>query len=273
MKMSKPIINTTHPCAKVLYNVGNNKVNKYIVIHFTGGDGVKGENYAICNQYNNAKRPASWNYCVGNSKDNYQIFQSVDPKDIAWHCGDDGVGKYKGQCTNYNSIGVEHCCYWSGGRVYFEKGTIDASVKLVRWLMQEYNIDIDHVIRHYDVTSKNCPQPFLYNDGQWEAYKKLLMEDRSKKAETIYVNNKPFTCTSITKNGVTFVPVRQLGEMLGAKIQWQGKDKPILINGVATTCDIILDDGVSYLPLRDLGVLLGYTVNYNAKTNTKSLEK
>ena len=30
--------------------------------------------------------------------------------------------------------------------------------------MKIYNIDIKHVIRHYDETGKECPKPFLNND-------------------------------------------------------------------------------------------------------------
>jgi N-acetylmuramoyl-L-alanine amidase CwlA len=31
--------------------------------------------------------------------------------------------------------------------------------------MDEYGIGIDHVIRHYDVTGKICPNPYVKNNN------------------------------------------------------------------------------------------------------------
>ena len=38
--------------------------------------------------------------------------------------------------------------------IYFEPKTWDNTVELTAYLMQLYNIDINHVIRHYDVYGK-----------------------------------------------------------------------------------------------------------------------
>ena len=42
--------------------------------------------------------------------------------------------------------------------------------------MKKYNIPADHVIRHYDVTGKICPNPYVYNTGTytWDAFKKAI---------------------------------------------------------------------------------------------------
>ena len=42
--------------------------------------------------------------------------------------------------------------------------------------MKKYNIPADHVIRHYDVTGKICPNPYVYNTGTytWNAFKKAI---------------------------------------------------------------------------------------------------
>ena len=167
-----------YPCSKEIYTQSNNRKIEYIVIHFTGDGDVPAINYAKCNQWNNAHRDASWHYCVGNKKDNYNIYQSVEDKDIAWHCG--AKTYIHPKCRNNNSIGVEHCCYWKDEKAYFEEGTILASIWLVKQLMKKYNVPIENVIRHYDVTGKSCPQPFLYNDGQWERYLKLLQSDEQE---------------------------------------------------------------------------------------------
>ena len=45
--------------------------------------------------------------------------------------------------------------------------------------MKEYNIDLNHVIRHYDVTGKTCPAPYVNNDKYktswtWTEFKNTL---------------------------------------------------------------------------------------------------
>jgi len=40
--------------------------------------------------------------------------------------------------------------------------------------MNEYNIPIERVIRHYDVTGKICPKPFVENEQAWNSFKSRL---------------------------------------------------------------------------------------------------
>ena len=47
---------------------------------------------------------------------------------------------------------------------YFTTETQESLVWLVAKLMKEYGIGIDHVIRHYDVTGKICPNPYVKNN-------------------------------------------------------------------------------------------------------------
>ena len=49
---------------------------------------------------------------------------------------------------------------------YFENKTVQSTIELVRYLMEKYHIPADHVIRHYDVTGKICPNPYVYNEGK-----------------------------------------------------------------------------------------------------------
>jgi N-acetylmuramoyl-L-alanine amidase CwlA len=34
-------------------------------------------------------------------------------------------------------------------------------VELTIYLMKKYNIDINHVVRHFDISAKWCPRPFM----------------------------------------------------------------------------------------------------------------
>ena len=44
-------------------------------------------------------------------------------------------------------------------------------------LMKKYNIPIENVIRHYDVTGKICPEPFVNNKSAWANFKRKLTEE------------------------------------------------------------------------------------------------
>ena len=59
---------------------------------------------------------------------------------------------------------------------YFEGATVQSAIELTRYLMKKYNIPADHVIRHYDVTGKICPNPYVYNTGTytWDAFKQAI---------------------------------------------------------------------------------------------------
>lgn len=51
--------------------------------------------------------------------------------------------------------------------------------------MDEYNIDIDHVIRHYDVNAKLCPNPYVKNNKlktswTWDEFKSNLKTYRKE---------------------------------------------------------------------------------------------
>jgi len=45
--------------------------------------------------------------------------------------------------------------------------------------MKQYNVPADHVIRHYDVTGKICPNPYVYNHTEhtWDGFKAALAEE------------------------------------------------------------------------------------------------
>ena len=66
---------------------------------------------------------------------------------------------------------------------YFTTETQESLVWLVSRLMDEYGIGVDHVIRHYDVTGKICPNPYVKNNRlktswTWDEFKARLVEYR-----------------------------------------------------------------------------------------------
>lgn len=140
-----------------------------------------------------------------NIERNGQIYKAADPKTaVVWQCGGgrqgSGGGSFFGICTNYNSIGIEcGVCYTDksakegdgdSNKWYFTEKTQESLVWLVSKLMDEYNISFDHVIRHYDVTGKICPNPYVKNNGKngnwtWTEFKNNLKQYRQLGSITI----------------------------------------------------------------------------------------
>lgn len=153
------------------YNKMTNKQNKYIVVHYVGAVSTAQNNGIY---FKNTYRGASAHYFV----DDNEIVQVVTDKDRAWHCGDylkKGCGgKYYGKCTNDNSIGIEMCCYMNNGKLDISEKTIANTIELVKELMAKYNIPSENVIRHYDVTNKICPAPFVADERRWIGFKNKL---------------------------------------------------------------------------------------------------
>ena len=144
---------------------------KYIVIHYTGNNGDTAK--ANANYFSNTTTGTSAHYFV----DENDIYQSVKDEDIAWHCGTNGT-YYHAYCRNSNSIGIEICMLDKNGNL--RTNSINRAIELTKYLMGKYGINIGHVVRHYDVTHKSCPQPFVANSNLWTSYKNSLVVNTTK---------------------------------------------------------------------------------------------
>lgn len=69
------------------------------------------------------------------------------------------------------------------GKVMATEATLVNAAALGRKLMKKYNIDINHVIRHFDVNGKHCPAYFMNND-KWKQFKKRLISNSTKTSKT-----------------------------------------------------------------------------------------
>lgn len=158
------------------YTPGKASRIRYIVIHYVGALGGAKAN---CVYYGGGNRSASAHYYVDFDG---SVWQSVEDKNIAWHCG---ASTYvHPECRNANSLGIELCVRKkntaqlnaSDKDWYFEDATVKAAASLVKSLMEKYKVPAERVIRHYDVTGKICPNPFVYNTGShtWTEFKQLI---------------------------------------------------------------------------------------------------
>ena len=175
-------------------------------MHFTANNG----DTALGNtNYFKSYRGASAHYFV----DENSVYQSVEDKNIAWHCG---AKKYKhSTCRNSNSIGVElYSRKDSNGNYYFKDKTVDNAVETVKMLMVKYNVPIANVIRRYDVTGKVCPEPFVRNNKEWNDFKNRIVEEEKVVKQNIKINGKVKSVDAINKDGYTYVKIRDLSDIL-----------------------------------------------------------
>ena len=150
---------------------------KYLAIHFTASSNSKpGRALSIYNTVIN--RQASADFVV----DNRDIVQfNPDIKNYyCWAVGDNkqssrGGARFYDKANNKNTISIEICSTctpatstavskpnhdgWS-----FTDNTLNNAVKLAKIIMKKYNIPIENVIRHYDITGKLCPGILGWND-------------------------------------------------------------------------------------------------------------
>ena len=187
------------------YNHSSGNDIKYIVIHSTGNTNDTAKNNA--DYFYRADRQASAHYFVDDS----YIYQVVEENQAAWHCGDGG-NRYG--IGNHNSIGIEMCGTDKG---HISDKTINNTIELVKALQSRYKLPNDRIVRHYDVSRKNCPSQFSPNNwARWTDFKNRLGGNSSTapntqanniknnseiKKEEMFVNVKTF-CNGSTRENI-----------------------------------------------------------------------
>lgn len=254
------------------FNTGTVSRIKYIVVHYTGNNG----DTALSNtNYFKSYRGASAHYFA----DETSIYQSIEDKNIAWHCI--AASYFHSECRNHNSIGVELCSYINSfGHYDFKEKTVENAVWLVKELMAKYKISVSNVIRHYDVTGKNCPEPYVRSTAAWEDFKNKLTntnetEEDNEMAEkiTVNINGKSYQAERILKNDKNYLCLQDL-EQADFDITYDANTKipsinnrikslPITVDGKETTVDAIFTNGRNYTQIRSLASATGaFTVDY-----------
>ena len=163
-------------CDPSNYRAGRTQPVRYIVLHYTANNGDTARNN--CDYYHRVGGlQASAHYFC----DEYGVMQSVREGDTAWHCGAEAGRRYwHPECRNGNSIGIEMCSRKrADGSYYILPETVANAATLAREIMQRYGIDTDHVLRHYDVTGKRCPMPWVDDPAQWAAFLAMLTPENT----------------------------------------------------------------------------------------------
>lgn len=136
---------------------------KGVVVHYTanpGSDAKANRDYFNNLKYENASRKkpvyASSHFVIGLKG---QIIQCIPLDEIA----------YASNERNKDTISIECCHPDDTGK--FNKATYNSLVRLTAWLCSEYNLEKEDIIRHYDVTGKDCPRYYVKHEKKWAKFK------------------------------------------------------------------------------------------------------
>ncbi len=69
---------------------------------------------------------------------------------------------------NRDTISIEVCHPDESGQ--FTEATYRSLVRLTGWLCRTGNLSSEQVIRHYDITGKECPRYFVRNEAAWHQF-------------------------------------------------------------------------------------------------------
>ena len=147
-----------------------------IVAHWTANTDRGADAQANRNYFNNgspgpkgAFRAASAHYCV----DDHSIIQSLPDHEVGFHVGANtylpaGIELIRGTSLtpNHFTVGFEMCVNVDGD---WSK-TYDNSARLAAWLLLKHNLGVDQLLRHHDITGKDCPKMML-DAKVWEKFK------------------------------------------------------------------------------------------------------
>ncbi|MBR5265683.1 MAG: N-acetylmuramoyl-L-alanine amidase [Clostridia bacterium] len=167
----------------IAVNYGENKsAPRFVVVHDTANTSKSADAMAHWRYFGDKSAKASYNFIA----DDKVILECVTPPLAAYHAGVGKSGKYGdgkvSEITNYNSIGVSYCVN-KGGDV---KAAARNCAIAAAYACVEYDIPIENMVRHYDVTGKICPGTMYRNEvglgenavpwGDWVAFRAMVAE-------------------------------------------------------------------------------------------------
>lgn len=142
------------------------KVNG-VVIHYTanpGTDAMANRNYfeGRKNMPEEVQYKVSSHFIIGLDG---TIVQCIPLDEIA----------YASKHRNKDTISIE-CCHADKSGKFSDK-TYTALVQLTAWLCGHYGLDKQDVIRHYDVTGKQCPKYYVKHEDAWKELKQEIFRE------------------------------------------------------------------------------------------------
>lgn len=126
-----------------------------IVIHYVGNPGTTAQQNR--DYYANPSSEVSSHFVIGLKGEIIQCIPLHEKSSASNH-------------RNKDTISIEVCHPDESGK--FTDETYDSLVKLTVWLCEVCGLDSSDIIRHYDITGKQCPLYFVTHENAWERFKK-----------------------------------------------------------------------------------------------------
>ncbi|MGI6070771.1 MAG: N-acetylmuramoyl-L-alanine amidase family protein [Blautia sp.] len=143
---------------------------KHVAIHYTANPGstaMDNRNY-FENLKDSHETKVSSHFIIGLEG---EIIQCIPTAEISYATNE----------RNVDTLSIECCHPDESGK--FTDATYQSVVELTAWLCEKFGLSADDVIRHYDVTGKDCPRYYVQNPEAWEQMKAdigaKLKEDKS----------------------------------------------------------------------------------------------
>ena len=130
---------------------------KDIVVHYIGNPGTTAQQNH--DYYENPLSEVSSHFIIG-----------LDGEVI--QCVPLGEKSSASNWRNNDTISIEVCHPDDSGQ--FTQASYDSLVRLTAWLCELGGLDEAHIIRHYDITGKNCPKYFVEHEDAWLEFKQQV---------------------------------------------------------------------------------------------------
>lgn len=150
--------------------IAEHTINAYCSIcnkdcHICGTCKIEKQNQGSYRRNYGSYRKSSAHYFA----DDNSVTISVPDTYTAWSVGGNRYANYKitggatlyKKATNNNTINIELCDTVRNGKYDVSARTLENAAQLTKNLIKKYNIPITNVIRHFDVTGKNCPAYYV----------------------------------------------------------------------------------------------------------------
>ncbi len=141
-----------------------------VVIHYTanpGTDAMANRNYfeSRKNMPESIENKVSSHFIIGLDG---TIIQCIPLTEMSYASND----------RNQDTISIECCHPDQSGK--FLKETRSSLVQLTAWLCGKFHLQRKDIIRHYDVTGKNCPKYYVKHQKKWESLRTEIIDQMEK---------------------------------------------------------------------------------------------
>lgn len=128
-----------------------------IVIHYVGNPGTTAQQNR--DYYASRSSEVSSHFVIGLKGEIIQCIPLHEKSSASNH-------------RNKDTISIEFCHPDESGK--FTDASYQSLVKLTAWLLDVCDLDSNDVIRHYDITGKQCPLYFVTHEDAWEQFKQEI---------------------------------------------------------------------------------------------------